>query len=104
MTDSPLKDRTMVVTGAARTGRCPGTEPARRGAFLGPLGHEGPQLRARAVSLSTAAPATEADVTDNTALDDAAGEVRGRLGRPSVAAANAGIGEGGPSAASDAAS
>ncbi len=105
VTDSPLKDRTIVVTGAARgLGAALAHELARRGARLALLGHEGPKLHALAASLPTAALAIEVDVTDNTALDDAAGEVRGRLGRPSVVVANAGIAEGGPFATSDAAS
>lgn len=105
MTDSPLQDRTVVVTGAARgLGAALAHELARRGARLALLGHEGPRLHALAASLPTAALAVEVDVTDSTALDDAADEVRGRLGRPSAVVANAGIAEGGPFATSDAAS
>ncbi|MFH9982029.1 SDR family oxidoreductase [Streptomyces sp. NPDC017179] len=105
MTDSPLKDRTVVVTGAARgLGAALARELARRGARLALLGHEEPELRALAASLPTTALAVDVDVTDSTALDDAAGEVRRHLGRPSVVVANAGIAEGGPFATSDAAS
>lgn len=106
MTDSsPLRGRTAVVTGAARgLGAALARELARRGARLALLGHEGPGLRTLAASLPTPALALEVDVTDSTALGDAADEVRGRLGRPSVVVANAGIAEGGPFATSDAAS
>ncbi|MFJ4525677.1 SDR family oxidoreductase [Streptomyces sp. NPDC088810] len=102
MTAGPLQDRTVVITGAARgLGAALAHELARRGARLALLGHEGPELDALAASLPTAALAVEVDVTDNFALDDAAGEVRGHLGRPSVVVANAGIAEGGPFATSD---
>ncbi|MEU6587777.1 SDR family oxidoreductase [Streptomyces sp. NPDC046881] len=102
MTAGPLQDRTVVVTGAARgLGAALAHELARRGARLALLGHEGPELEALAASLPTAALALEVDVTDYRALDDAAGEVRGHLGRPSAVVANAGIAEGGPFATSD---
>jgi NAD(P)-dependent dehydrogenase (short-subunit alcohol dehydrogenase family) len=74
VTDSPLKDRTIVVTGAARgLGAALAHELARRGARLALLGHEGPRLHALAASLPTAALAIEVDVTDNTAPDASAG-------------------------------
>ncbi|MGA5039796.1 SDR family oxidoreductase [Streptomyces capoamus] len=101
MTAGPLRDRTVVVTGAARgLGAALARELARRGARLALLGHEGPELDALAAALPTTALAVEADVTDPAALDDAAGEVRARLGRPSAVVANAGIAEGGPFATS----
>jgi short-subunit dehydrogenase len=102
VTDGPLKDRTIVVTGAARgLGAALARELARRQARLALLGHEGARLEALAASLPTAALAIEADVTDSSGLDDAADEVRRRLGRPSVVVANAGIALGGPFATSD---
>ncbi|QLJ03125.1 SDR family oxidoreductase [Streptomyces sp. NEAU-sy36] len=105
MANSPLRDRTVVITGAARgLGATLARQLARRRARLALLGHEGAELGALAASLPTAALAIEVDVTDHTALDDAAAEVRGRLGRPSVVVANAGIAEGGPFAVSDPAS
>ncbi|MGW0087316.1 short-chain dehydrogenase/reductase [Streptomyces sp. NPDC003393] len=105
MTGSPLQDRTVVITGAARgLGAALAHELTRRGARLALLGHERPGLEALAASLSTDAMAVEVDVTDNSALDAAAREVRGRLGRPSAVVANAGIAEGGPFATSDSSS
>ncbi|KOV76368.1 MULTISPECIES: SDR family oxidoreductase [unclassified Streptomyces] len=105
MKAGPLQDRTVVITGAARgLGAALARELARRGARLALLGHEGPELDALAASLPTAALAVEVDVTDHSALDDAAGRVRGHLGRPSAVVANAGIAEGGPFATSDPAS
>ncbi|MET8168169.1 SDR family oxidoreductase [Streptomyces sp. NPDC005329] len=105
MHDSPLEDRTVVVTGAARgVGAALARELAGRGARLALIGHEGAALRSVAASLPTTALAVEADVTDGEALERAAGTVRSRLGPPSVVVANAGIAEGGPFASADMAS
>ncbi|MGW6518336.1 SDR family oxidoreductase [Streptomyces sp. NPDC054962] len=102
MHDSPLEDRTAVVTGAARgVGAALARELARRGARLALIGHEGAALRSVAASLPTPAVAVEADVTDGEALERAAEVVRSRLGPPSVVVANAGIAEGGPFASAD---
>ncbi|MBD0418491.1 SDR family oxidoreductase [Streptomyces sp. NPDC052309] len=102
MADSPLRDRTVVVTGAARgLGAALARECARRGARLALLGHEKAGLDTVAASLPGPALTLKADVTDAAALDEAAAQVRGRLGRASVVVANAGIAEGGPFAASD---
>ncbi|WP_189229294.1 SDR family oxidoreductase [Streptomyces flaveolus] len=102
MTGSPLRDRTVVVTGAARgLGAALALECARRGARLALLGHEKPRLDALAAALPAPALALEVDVTDAAGLDTAAHEVRARLGPPSVVVANAGIAEGGPFAGSD---
>ncbi|MFD7933518.1 SDR family oxidoreductase [Streptomyces sp. NPDC059755] len=102
MHDSPLEDRTAVVTGAARgVGAALAREFARRGARLALIGHEGAALRSVAASLPTPALAVEADVTDGEALERAAEVVRSRLGPPSVVVANAGIAEGGPFASAD---
>ncbi|MER5197541.1 SDR family oxidoreductase [Streptomyces sp. NPDC002755] len=105
MHDSPLEDRTVLVTGAARgVGAALARECARRGARLALIGHEGAALRSVAASLPTPALAVEADVTDGEALERAAEVVRSRLGPPSVVVANAGIAQGGPFASADMAS
>jgi NAD(P)-dependent dehydrogenase (short-subunit alcohol dehydrogenase family) len=102
VTGSPLQNRTVVVTGAARgLGAALARACAHRGARLALLGHEKPRLDAVAEDLPTPALALEVDVTDAAALEDAATEVRGRLGPPSVVVANAGVAEGGPFATSD---
>ncbi|MGW1244375.1 SDR family oxidoreductase [Streptomyces bobili] len=102
---SPLENRTVVVTGAARgLGAAQARALARRGARLALLGHERPALEAVAASLPTPALAVEADVTDEEALREAAETVRARLGPPSAVVANAGIAEGGPLARQDMAS
>ncbi len=91
-----------MVTGAARgLGAALAGELARRGARPALLGHDRPGLEAVAAALPTPALAVEVDVTDAQALEDAAREVRGRLGRPSAVVANAGIAEGGTFATSD---
>ncbi|WP_333773734.1 SDR family oxidoreductase [Streptomyces sp. IBSBF 3136] len=102
MPSSPLHDRTVVVTGAARgVGAALAREIARRGARLALLGHEVARLEELAARLPAPALAIGVDVTDVDALRTAAGEVRRRLGRPSVVVANAGIAQGGPFASSD---
>lgn len=99
---SPLENRTVVVTGAARgVGAAHAHALARRGARLALLGHERPALEAVAASLPTPAIAVEADVTEEEALRHAAETVRARLGPPSAVVANAGIAEGGPFATQD---
>ncbi|MGW0841752.1 SDR family oxidoreductase [Streptomyces sp. NPDC002787] len=102
MQDSPLQDRTVVVTGAARgVGAALADALARRGARLALLDHDRPALETTAAALPGTALAIEADVTGDTALAEAAEEIRGRLGPPSVVVANAAIAEGGPFALSD---
>ncbi|MFJ7147206.1 SDR family oxidoreductase [Streptomyces sp. NPDC100445] len=102
MGNSPLKDRTVVVTGAARgLGAALAREVARRGARPVLLGHEKDRLDDLAARLPTRSLAIEVDVTDLPALREAAREARRRLGTPSVVIANAGIAAGGPFAATD---
>ncbi|MDO0929282.1 SDR family oxidoreductase [Streptomyces sp. TG1A-8] len=102
MRDNPLRDRTVVVTGAARgLGAALAREVAGRGAVPVLLGHEKPLLEEVASGLPGRALAIGADVTDPSALRAAADEVRERLGPSSAVIANAGVAEGGPFAASD---
>ncbi|WP_133914258.1 SDR family oxidoreductase [Streptomyces sp. NBC_00582] len=102
MGDSPLRDRTVVVTGAARgLGAAQAHELARRGARLALIGHEGATLQAVAAALPTETLAVEADITDEAALARAAAQVRERLGPPSAVVANAGVAQGGPFALTD---
>jgi hypothetical protein len=102
--DSPLENRTVVITGAARgVGAALAAALAGRGARLALLDHDGAALRATAAALPAATVALRVDVTDNEALHDDAEVVRERLGPPSAVVANAGVAEAGLFALSDAA-
>ncbi|MET9759116.1 SDR family oxidoreductase [Streptomyces sp. NPDC006372] len=102
MRSSPLAERTVVITGAARgLGASMAHEVARRGARVALLGHEKAALDEVAASLPGPALALEVDITDPAALTAAAQTVRTGLGRPSAVVANAGIAEGGMFLASD---
>ncbi|MET7292965.1 SDR family oxidoreductase [Streptomyces griseoloalbus] len=102
MTTHPLRDRTVVITGAARgVGAALARDLAERGARTALLGHERAALEAVAAGLATPALVHEVDITDEAALADAAERVRTHLGTPSAVVANAGIAEGGPFVSSD---
>ncbi|GAA4318779.1 SDR family oxidoreductase [Streptomyces venetus] len=102
MRSSPLAERTVVITGAARgLGAAMAREAARRRARVALLGHEKAAMDEVAASLPGPALAVEADITDLAALEDAADTVRAALGRPSAVVANAGIAEGGMFLATD---
>ncbi|MEU7102661.1 SDR family oxidoreductase [Streptomyces longwoodensis] len=102
MRTSPLKNRTVVVTGAARgLGAALAYEIAGRGARVALLGHEKDLLDELATRLPTPALALETDVTDLPALREAADRTRRTLGPPSAVVANAGVADGGPFTATD---
>jgi NAD(P)-dependent dehydrogenase (short-subunit alcohol dehydrogenase family) len=99
---SPLKNRTVVVTGAARgLGAALAYEIAGRGARVALLGHEKDLLDELATRLPTPALALETDVTDLPALREAADRTRRTLGPSSAVVANAGVADGGPFTATD---
>ncbi|MET9594562.1 SDR family oxidoreductase [Streptomyces sp. NPDC006516] len=97
-----LRDRTVVVTGAARgVGAAVAGRLAERGARVALLGLEEEVLAEVAAGLPTEAHHWHVDVTDDAAMRDVASAVRRRLGPASVVVANAGVADGGPFADSD---
>ncbi|MEU5658411.1 SDR family oxidoreductase [Streptomyces sp. NPDC047737] len=97
-----LRDRTVVVTGAARgVGAAVAGRLAERGARVALLGLEEEALAEVAAGLPTEAHYWHVDVTDDAAMRDVASAVRRRLGPASVVVANAGVADGGPFADSD---
>ena len=89
---SPLSGRRILVTGAARgIGEAVARELAARGARVGLLGLEPDRLAALSERLGDAAGWTEADVTDQPALDRAVARVSAALGGLDVVVANAGV-------------
>ncbi|MDR6974388.1 NAD(P)-dependent dehydrogenase (short-subunit alcohol dehydrogenase family) [Streptomyces sp. 3330] len=92
-----LSGRVAVVTGAARgVGEALARRLSRAGMLVALVGREEETLRLAAASLPNRSVCIEADVTDSAALDRAAQQVSGTLGRASVVVANAGIATGGP--------
>lgn len=97
-----LRDRTVVVTGAARgVGAAVAGRLAERGARVALLGLEEEVLAEVAAGLPTEAHHWHVDVTDDAAMRDVAAAVRRRFGPASVVVANAGVADGGPFADSD---
>ncbi|MEU9096762.1 SDR family oxidoreductase [Streptomyces sp. NPDC048361] len=97
-----LQGRTAVITGGARgIGAVLARELAERGMRVALLGLEGDRLREVARALPTETCCVDVDVTDEAAMERAAGTVDQELGPPSVVVANAGIAEGGPFATGD---
>ncbi|MEV6260151.1 SDR family oxidoreductase [Streptomyces sp. NPDC051784] len=89
---SALQGRVAVVTGAARgVGEALTRSLSDTGMHVALLGREWKALRAVARSLPGRTLCVEADITDRTALADAARQVEADLGPVSVAVANAGI-------------
>ncbi|WP_406723836.1 SDR family oxidoreductase [Streptomyces sp. GD-15H] len=102
VTESPLRGRTAVVTGAARgLGAAMAGDLSGRGAKVALLGREERTLARVRDSLPGVAECWEVDVTDDRGMARAGAEIRARLGPPSLVVANAGLAEGGPFAESD---
>ncbi|PBC80495.1 Short-chain dehydrogenase [Streptomyces sp. 2224.1] len=94
---TPLRGRVAVVTGAARgVGEALTRRLSDAGMLVALLGREEETLSRVAASLPNRSACVEADVTDRTALEDAARQVGSELGPASVVVANAGIAVGGP--------
>ncbi|MEV1047800.1 SDR family oxidoreductase [Streptomyces sp. NPDC049916] len=95
--DALLRDRTAVVTGAARgVGEALVRHLSAAGMRVALLGREENALRAVAASLPGPSLCLEADVTDRAALAEAADGVAAGLGPADVVVANAGIAVSGP--------
>lgn len=104
MSADRLRDRVVVITGAARgLGAAIARQCAARGARVALLGLESAEL----ADVSTQCPGSawwELDVTDAAALDQVAAAVVTRFGGVDVVVANAGIGAGGSLLTADVAS
>ncbi|MEY9212807.1 SDR family oxidoreductase [Thermobifida halotolerans] len=97
-----LDGKVAVVTGAARgVGALLARRLAARGAKVALVGLEPEELTATAAACGPHASAWRADVTDRTAIGDAARGVEDRYGRVDIVVANAGIAVGGPFVDSD---
>ncbi|MFD5643993.1 SDR family oxidoreductase [Streptomyces anulatus] len=93
----PLQGRVAVVTGAARgVGEALARSLSGAGMQVALLGRERATLLATAGSLPGRSMCVECDITDRTALVDAARRVEAELGPASVVVANAGIAVSGP--------
>ncbi|MFI6143553.1 SDR family oxidoreductase [Streptomyces griseus] len=93
----PLHGRVAVVTGAARgVGEALARSLSDAGMHVALLGRERATLRETAASLSGPSICVECDITDRSALADAARRVETGLGPASVVVANAGIAVSGP--------
>ncbi|MFI7285690.1 SDR family oxidoreductase [Streptomyces anulatus] len=94
---SPLRGRVAVVTGAARgVGEALARSLSNAGMHVALLGRERETLQVVAGSLPGRSICVESDVTDRTALADAARRVEAELGPADVVVANAGIAVSGP--------
>ena len=92
MSIPPVRDRVVLVTGAARgIGAGTARELAARGARLALVGLEPEQLAALAAELGPGHSWAEADVTDQDALDAAVAATVERHGRLDAVLANAGV-------------
>lgn len=102
MSRTSLHGKVVVVTGAARgVGAMLARKLAVRGARLALVGLEPDELMNVAKSLPGDAAYWTADVTDRTAMAQAAQEIAARFGRVDVVVANAGVATGGPFLESD---
>jgi NAD(P)-dependent dehydrogenase (short-subunit alcohol dehydrogenase family) len=89
---SPLRNRTVLVTGAARgIGAQTARRAAERGARVALVGLEPDRLAALAAELGAGHAWFECDVTDQAAVDAAVAGTIDRFGRIDVVVANAGI-------------
>jgi NAD(P)-dependent dehydrogenase (short-subunit alcohol dehydrogenase family) len=87
----------VLITGAARgIGADAARRLAARGACVALVGLEAQELQRVAAECGDSAIAIEADVTDRSAMADAAAQVAERFGGIDAVVANAGIGGGGP--------
>ncbi|MFD4234616.1 SDR family oxidoreductase [Streptomyces sp. NPDC058542] len=94
---SPLRGRVAVVTGAARgVGEALARSLSGAGMHVALLGRERETLQVVARSLPGRNVCVESDITDRTALADAARRVEAELGPADVVVANAGIAVSGP--------